>query len=193
MYSSQSAGKKEWLLNWLLHYIHLAGDIRMVRACMKCCTPQVFPQTWIWGRNWEDNSVSMFNHWHDNNKWELVSLTNLKEVCSPLANSSRTAQKMAQQVQVLCWSSNMQQDCHLESGPEPCEETKQQNTLTHGTWTMESGTVFVHVYQSVQPVMDVSLKLCVIQDSPCEAEQDADGLFQGLKRTRLCLAARTIC
>ena len=32
---------------------------------------------------------------------------------------------MAQQVEVLSWPSNMQQDRHLESGPEPCEETQQ--------------------------------------------------------------------
>ena len=48
------------------------------------------------------------------------------------------------------------------------------------------------VYQSVQPVMDVCLKLWVIQDSTCEAKQDTDGLFQRLERTRLGFAARTI-
>lgn len=47
-------------------------------------------------------------------------------------------------------------------------------------------------YQSVEPVMDVRLKQCVIQDSANEAEQDADGLLQGLEGTRLSLAARVI-
>lgn len=65
------------------------------------------------------------------------------------------------------------------------------------TWNNKNGTEFVHVYvhiiyQSIQPVMDVCLKLCVIQESTCEAEQDADGFFQGLKGTKLCLAARVI-
>lgn len=69
---------------------------------------------------------------------------------------------------------------------------KTQNTLSNGRGTEESGTKVAHVYQSVQPVMDVSLKLGVIQDSTCEAEQDADGFFQGLKRTRLGVAARKL-
>lgn len=70
---------------------------------------------------------------------------------------------------------------------------KTQNTLSNGGRAGESGTKLAHVYQSVQPVMDVALKLGVIQDSTCEAEQDADGFFQGLKRTRLGLAARKLC
>lgn len=112
--------------------------MRMARACIKCCTPHVFPQTWIWGRH-ERKTVCICNHRHDNSKWGTVSLANLKEVCSPLANSSRTAQKMTQQVQIFPWSSNMQQDCHLESGPEPCEQTKnpkhtEQRRTGGGKW-----------------------------------------------------------
>lgn len=48
------------------------------------------------------------------------------------------------------------------------------------------------IYQSFKPVMDICLKLCVLQDSASEAEEDADGLLQGLEGTRLCLAARVI-
>lgn len=28
--------------------VHLAGDMRIVRACIKCWTPQLFPKMWIW-------------------------------------------------------------------------------------------------------------------------------------------------
>lgn len=33
-------------------FVHLAGDIRIVRACIKCWTPQLFPQIRIWVRDW---------------------------------------------------------------------------------------------------------------------------------------------
>lgn len=44
-------------------------------------------------------------------------------------------------------------------------------------------------YQPFQPLMDICLELCVIKDSPGEAKQDTDGLFQRLERTRLGLAS----
>lgn len=47
------------------------------------------------------------------------------------------------------------------------------------------------MYQSLQPVMDVCLELCVIEDSACEAEQDTYGHFQRLERAGLSLAAGT--
>lgn len=63
---------------------------------------------------------------------ERLSFTNLKEGCSPLANTGRTAEKMAKQVKVLSWPSNVKQDGHLENVQEPRKETKQHNTSTNG-------------------------------------------------------------
>lgn len=34
-----------------LSRVYLVGDIKMVRACINCCIPQLVPQTWIWGKN----------------------------------------------------------------------------------------------------------------------------------------------
>lgn len=60
------------------------------------------------------------------------------------------------------------------------------------TQSKQSVRVNMWIYQSLKPVMDICLKLCVVQDSASEAEEDADGLLQGLEGTRLCLAARVI-
>lgn len=42
--------------------------------------------------------------------------------------------------------------------------------------------LFGGLYQPLQPEMDVSLKLGVIQKPPGEDEQDTDALFQWLQR-----------
>lgn len=64
--------------------------------------------------------------------------------------------------------------------------------MTYGKQSKQSMTANTWIYQSFKPVMDIRLKLCIIQDSASEAEEDADGLLQGLEGTRLCLAARVI-
>lgn len=48
------------------------------------------------------------------------------------------------------------------------------------------------LYQSLQPAVDVCLKLCVVKDSSCEAKEDADGLLERLKGTSLRPPARVI-
>lgn len=75
---------------------------------------------------------------------------------------------------------------------------RNKNIKYDGCGMQSEQTVFcivvgnIEIYQSVQPVMDIRLKLCVIQDSANKAEKDADGLLQGLEGTRLSLAARVI-
>lgn len=141
VYRSRSVAKKGYL----------EGDMRMARACMKCCTPQVFPKTWIWGRHWEEKLKSVCTTTDKTTINERLSFTNLKEGCSPLANAGRAAEKMAKQVKVRSWPSNMQQDCHLESVREPCQEKKQHNTsidggiVLSGMWIKKGGRVFVCV------------------------------------------------
>lgn len=95
---------------------YLAGDIRMAKACMKCWTPEVFPQTSIWKRQWKATTCRLNVLPLTGQQWiKHVSITYLKERCSPLSHPGRTAQKMAQQVKVLSRPSNVQENGNLES------------------------------------------------------------------------------
>lgn len=60
-------------------------------------------------------------------------------------------------------------------------------TKLHNRWdnrfcctraSVEVYCVCLCVYQSLQPEVDVCLELRVVQDSPCEAEENTDALLQ---------------